>query len=206
MKKKWIVILLVAALLLTSGIAIADGQYKKIEVYFSKINLNVNGQPLELSRESILYNGTIYMPLRNLTESLGAEVTWDDVNRSVNLDFIIDDASQLVFSSAKIGIYQYITIQNNDILNAMIDHFKKEDMNGMKDVLARYEQLRQVAVDLQDEEMALVIEKMQASGELMRSGYQSKSLNDYYLAWTIFNTNAGNLVELLRNRIAGSAE
>lgn len=74
-----VIIVAIVAFILSTGYAIADGQFKNISVYFSKINMNVNGQPMELSRESIFYNGTIYMPLRDLSETLGAEVTWDDI-------------------------------------------------------------------------------------------------------------------------------
>jgi hypothetical protein len=206
MRNKRIFIVAFIAFILSTGFAIADGQFKNITVYFSKINMNVNGQSMELSRESIFYNGTIYMPLRDLSETLGAEVTWNDTNRAVNLDFLLDNKGQTVFSSAKKGLYQYIAMENNDIMNQMIKQFKKEDMNGMKTVLARYDKLRLMARDLQDDDLELIFEKMMASGELMRSGYQSKKLDDYYLAWTIFNTNAGNLLSLLRDRISASIE
>lgn len=206
MRNKRVLIVAIIAFILSTGFAIADGQFKNISVYFSKINMNVNGQSMKLSRESIVYNGTIYMPLRDLSETLGAEVTWDDTNRAVNLDFLLYNKGQTVYSSAKKGLYQYIAIENNAIMSQMINQFKKEDMNGMKTVLARYDNLRLVAVDLQDDELENIFEKMMASGELMRSGYQSKELDDYYLAWTIFNTNAGNLITLLRNRISDSIE
>ncbi len=206
MRNKRVIIVAIVAFILSTGYAIADGQFRNISVYFSKLNLNVNGQPMELSRESIFYNGTIYMPLRDLSETLGAEVTWDDTNRAVSLDFLLDNKGQSVFSAAKKGLYQYIAIENNTIMNQMINQFKMEDMNGMKIVLARYDNLRLMAGDLQDKELELIFEKMLASGELMRSGYQSKELDDYYLAWTIFNTNAGNLIDLLRDRIADSIE
>lgn len=206
MRNKRVLIVAIIAFILSTGFAIADGQFKNISVYFSKINMNVNGQSMKLSRESIVYNGTIYMPLRDLSETLGAEVTWDDTNRAVNLDFLLYNKGQTVYSSAKKGLYQYIAIENNAIMSQMINQFKKEDMNGMKTVLARYDNLRLVAVDLQDDELENIFEKMMASGELMRSGYQSKELDDYYLPWTIFNTNAGNLITLLRNRISDSIE
>lgn len=80
-------------------------------------------------------------------------------------------------SSAKKGLYQYIAIKNNTIMNQVINQFKKEDMNGMKTILARYD----MAKDLQDLDLEVIFEKMMASGELMRLGYQSKELDDYYL-------------------------
>lgn len=202
MKYKKIAITVIIAFILSAGYAIADGQYKQITVYFSKLNMNVNGQAMELSRESIFYNGNIYMPLRDLSETLGAQVTWDDSNRAVNLDFLLDNKGQTVFSAAKKGLYQYIAIENNNIMNQMIADYKKEDMNSLKNVLARYDSLRLISRDLQDDELETIFEKLMASGELMRSGYQSKKLDDYYLAWTIFNKNAGNLIEVLRNRIS----
>jgi hypothetical protein len=204
MSNKKIVMFVIIAFVLSAGYAIADSQYKQISVYFSKFNMNVNGQAMELSRESISYNGNIYMPLRDLSETLGAQVTWDDTNRAVNLDFLLDNKSQTVFSAAKKGIYQFIAIENNSIMNQMIADYKKEDMNNLKNVLTRYDSLRLISRDLQDDELELIFEKLMASGELMRSGYQSKKLDDYYLAWTIFDANAENLLDQLRNRISDS--
>lgn len=205
LKKKIIAASLACILLTSGGIAMAAGGYKKIEVYFERIHLKINDQPLELNRDSIIYNGTIYLPLRNLTESLGAEVSWNDRDRSVNLDFMQDEKSQILFNTAKQGLYQYISIQHNDILNEMLNHFKADDMEAVKGDLARYEKLKEIAEGLQDQELAAVFEKLMSSGELFRSGYSSKNLDDYYLAWTIFQTNAGNLISVLKSRIQGSA-
>ena len=51
----------------------------------------------------IMYNGNTYLPLRSVAEMLGAEITWDGVNKRVNIEPKVQ--------------YKYITISNNTNTN-----------------------------------------------------------------------------------------
>jgi hypothetical protein len=201
MKYKLLVMLVALGLLFGSGIVWAEGKYKTIEVFMDRINFSVNGQELPMNKDSIMYNGSIYIPLRDLSDSLGAQVSWNEANRSVALDFV-NDLSGSMFQASQKGLYQYITIENNKIMTRMIDHFNANRMDLMKDEIARYDSLHSIAVDLNDKEMILIFEKLKISAELIRTGWLSKKLDDYYLAWTIFSTNAGNLNTLLKAKIS----
>jgi len=66
-----------AVAILTGGIVYASGRgiKKSIQVIMNGINLVVDGQTI--MDDNILYDGTTYVPIRAVAESLGKEVKWD---------------------------------------------------------------------------------------------------------------------------------
>ncbi|HEY0827402.1 MAG TPA: stalk domain-containing protein [Bacilli bacterium] len=202
MNKKWIATAVITLLLLiSSGVVWAEGRYKTIEVFFERVQIIINGQYVALSKDSLFYNGTIYIPLKNLGELMGANVLWESSTRSVNLDFSTDNAD-LIYKTSQIGLYNYISIQNNQIMNHMITYFKKDDMTNMKNVVRSYEKLGLMAEGMQDSELADILNKLRASTELLRSAWASKNLNeDYTLSWVMYINSAKSLNNLIKERI-----
>lgn len=194
-----------AGLLLFGGVTWAAGRYERIEVYFERIYVAINGQQSQLSRDSIIYNGSVYVPLRSMGELLSAEVSWSNEDRTVHLDFLKDRKGE-VYQASTQGIYQYIAIEHNRLLSEMIRYFKADDMSSMKNVIQEYVHLESVATNLQDENMALTFEKMSAAIELVRSGWETKKVDDYALAWTIFYNNADELNKDLKAKISENAK
>jgi hypothetical protein len=203
-KKKWIIMVLGSSLLLFGATAWAEGRIQSIQVMMERINIAVNGQTAELSKDSILYNGSIYVPLRSMSEMLGAEVSWDNSTRSVNLDFIPTQTGQ-IDAASQYGIYQYITLQNNSILAELIKALKSNDAKGMESARDRYNELQGIASGLKDEQLSKLLEKLGAAVELLRGGWISKNLDDYGVAWTIYNTNADAMNKLLKSKLSTDA-
>lgn len=56
----------------------------KIDVVFGRIVLMVNGE--KINKETLLYNGTTYVPLRASAEILGKEVAWDSTSNTAYID------------------------------------------------------------------------------------------------------------------------
>ncbi len=56
---------------------------KKIRVEFDEVDVEVDGR--EIETDDILYNGTTYLPLRQIADATGAEVSYDSVTKTVNL-------------------------------------------------------------------------------------------------------------------------
>lgn len=201
MKKK-IAIGLTAGLLLFGGIAYAGGAYKTIEVFFERINVALNGQESALSKDSIFYNGSVYVPLRSLGEMLGAEVSWEDSNRTVHLDFLKDLKDDMYQASTQ-GLYQYMAMENNRLMKEMVTAFQTDDVSVMQSVISDYDHLIRLAGQLGDTDTQTSLEKMKAALELLRGGWESKNVDDYALAWTIYYTNADKLIQSLKPKISG---
>lgn len=192
----------VLAFLLMSTTVWAEGQYRTIEVFFAKIDIAVNGKSMELSKQSIVYDGSVYVPLRNLSELMGAKVSWDDANSAVHLDFIYDQNEQL-FNASQNSLYQYIALEHNLIMKDMIEYFNNDDMDAMKSIIERYRQLRSLAQNMHDADVMLVLDKLTAAIEIVRSGWSNKDLDEYYLAWSIYTKNVANLNKLLQEKVKG---
>ncbi|WP_281887223.1 stalk domain-containing protein [Paenibacillus sp. YYML68] len=182
----------------------AAGGLQTIQVMFERVHIAVNGQQASLSKDSILYNGSIFVPLRSLGEMLGAEVSWDNLKRTINLDFIGAQSDELKQSS-ELGMYQYVAITNTYILQDLIQAMKKTDTAAMGEIRDRYAVLEQTVRDVGDEELAKSFAKMSAAVELLRGGWASKSFEDYSIAWTIFNTNAEKVNAVLKAKLDAAA-
>jgi uncharacterized protein YukE len=169
---------------------------------FDRINIAINGQQANLSKDSIIYNGSIYVPLRSLSEMLGAEVSWDDDTRSVNLDFIADYGHGTAQGAAEKGMYQYIAIQNNGIMADMIQAMKQNDAEKMKEIRDRYGELEKLSSDIQDAALSTSYGKLKAAVELLRTGWISKNFDEYSIAWSIYNTNAEKVNTTLKAKLA----
>lgn len=203
MKKKIAATILCFALLF-AGTGWAEGSLKSIEVLFERIHVSVNGQQAELSKDSIFYNGSIYVPLRSLSEMLGAEVSWNDEARTVNLDFIVNQAATLQSASQQ-GIYQYIALQNNSSMLLLKEALLNNDTNRMGQVRERYKELETLAGTLKNDALSQSFAKLAAAVELLRGGWSAKNLDDYSIAWNIFSANAEKVNTLLKAQLSAGA-
>ena len=78
-----IICISVIAILLMSTV-FAAGVKKNIEVLFNSVNLTVNGN--KVNAETIVYNGTTYVPLRATADMLGKEVGWDQKTSTASIN------------------------------------------------------------------------------------------------------------------------
>lgn len=76
----------------------------------SDVRVYVNGA--RVNEEVIIHNDRTYVPIRAVSEAMGADVKWDDVSRSAYITFTEDDAIAKIVSDvspsvvAIIGIYE----------------------------------------------------------------------------------------------------
>jgi hypothetical protein len=92
MKSKWKKLMIGALfifMILASSTGLAEDVQKTIEVYFNKVNLEVNNQPVVT--QNILYNGTTYVPLREVAEILSKEVGWENSTKTASINNKKDD-------------------------------------------------------------------------------------------------------------------
>lgn len=92
-KTKLIIIVLILANLFIGSIVLATNGAKMIEVLFNYVNLEVNGELVEV--DNILYNGTTYAPIRAVAGILGKEVGWDGDTNTASINdgqtFTVDE-------------------------------------------------------------------------------------------------------------------
>lgn len=78
------VFVLVVSLFLLSSFVLGDSVEESITVLFNSINITVNGESVESN--NILYEGTTYVPLRDVAEMLGKEVSWDGDTKTAGIN------------------------------------------------------------------------------------------------------------------------
>ncbi|CAH2215106.1 copper amine oxidase N-terminal domain-containing protein [Tepidibacter aestuarii] len=88
--KKRILCLTFILILICGTLAFSSGYTKSITAYFYNIKVSLNGKTLNFSNEPFIYGGNVYVPLRDVSESLGVNVAWDDRNKTV---YMHDDGS-----------------------------------------------------------------------------------------------------------------
>lgn len=80
--KGFVLGLIVATMLMST--VLGAGVQKTIDVVLNKVNITVNGNKVEGS--NILYDGTTYVPLRDIAEMLGKEVGWDGDTNTASIN------------------------------------------------------------------------------------------------------------------------
>jgi hypothetical protein len=93
--------------MLMGTVAFAGGVKQKIDVIFNAVNLEVNGKPVKA--DSILYNGTTYVPIRAVSEILDKEVGWDEKTNTAS----INDKRNETPAKDIAGKYEYVSKDEN---------------------------------------------------------------------------------------------
>ncbi len=81
-----------ATIMLTSVFAVAKDLYKKIDVIYNDIKIEIDGErfiPKDVNGnvvEPFIHNGTTFLPVRALATAFGKEVLWDDETYTVSLN------------------------------------------------------------------------------------------------------------------------
>ncbi|MEK8128601.1 copper amine oxidase N-terminal domain-containing protein [Paenibacillus filicis] len=199
MKKKLVVSLLLMSTVLY-GTAFADSGWRKIDAMFSQISLTMNGQKADMRGDVMFYEGSIFVPLRSLSEALGAEVSWNGKTQTVDVDFTSDKTKDIYNASQK-AMYQYLIMQNNAVTAELIAGFKGDDEARLLRTNERYEKLRDIAKQIGDERNAVLFDKMMASMQIVISGWSSKNVSDYSLGWALYNDYAKALNTALAEKV-----
>lgn len=103
--------LLTMVFLFSPILALAETQ-QAIDVIFGRIKLVVDGKPVD--KETLLYNGTTYVPLRAAAEILGKEVEYDEDSKTAyindrykSFDEVIDSLKNGLTPSGMSFTYKY---------------------------------------------------------------------------------------------------
>ncbi|WP_274362491.1 stalk domain-containing protein [Paenibacillus thermotolerans] len=70
-----------------AGGAAAADKLEQVLVYVQPdIKITLNGEMKKLEKSPLVYNGTSYLPLREIAAVTGAEVTWDEKNKTAHIN------------------------------------------------------------------------------------------------------------------------
>lgn len=124
MKRKITAVLLSITLLLPLSISASNG-LTSIEVYPNTINVQVNGQAV--TADNFLYNNTTYVPLRAVSEMLGAEVTWDSGTNTAEVIRYSENVEAVYARQTLLDDFMFISMLKNYAPN-FISYLERTDM------------------------------------------------------------------------------
>lgn len=99
---------IIGCMLMTTMPVLANTVLQKIDVVLDGVNVEVNGS--ELDSNSILYNGSTYLPLRKVAEAVNKNVEWNQTTMTAN---IVDKKSE-----------------TSEVGGALLDNFKTYEKDG----------------------------------------------------------------------------
>jgi len=81
--RKFLIGVLVGCLLMMTTPVLADSMLQSIDVVLDNVQVQVNGEKLDIN--TILYNGSTYLPMRKIAEVIGKDVEWDNETMTANI-------------------------------------------------------------------------------------------------------------------------
>ena len=135
--KKFIAGLLVGMMLMTGAVYAAGG---KIEVSLQSLKYYFDGVEKTPNSQGFIYNGTTYVPIRFMAETLGKEVTWDGEKNAIYIGQKPEGLSPIKSSqSYENGTYRGAYLESNEMQVGV--QFKLED-NIIKSISFRHLQYK----------------------------------------------------------------
>lgn len=80
-----IITTLVVLILMGGSVAFGVGYSKQITAWYYNIQVKLDGRALNFSKEPFIYDGSIYIPLRDVSQNMGLKVTWNNETKTVDL-------------------------------------------------------------------------------------------------------------------------
>ena len=115
---KKILSIIISLTLIASGTPCANAE--TIDVTLNSVNLVVNGESIQTP--NILWNGTTYVPIRAVSESLGCDVSWYDSTRTAD----ISNYNKTSFFTALNDLYRYrvaVAYSEGILVGAIVDYY-----------------------------------------------------------------------------------
>ncbi len=82
-KSKYVLICVLIFMFIATTPVLANSIAKSIDVIFNSVKVQVNGENKNV--DSILYNGTTYLPMRKVAELVGKEIEWNQETKTANI-------------------------------------------------------------------------------------------------------------------------
>src|SRR5574343_1231874 len=81
--KDIIIGIIVGCVLIGTTPVLADSITQSIEVVLNSVKVQIDGE--NLNANTILYNGTTYLPMRAVAEAVGKDVEWNQSTMTANI-------------------------------------------------------------------------------------------------------------------------
>lgn len=112
-KLQGIVMGLIIGILLTVSFANATGTASQIEVYFKDLRFKIDGVEKAPDQKSFVYNGSTYVPIRFVSEALGAPVRYNEATSTITIGYAYAAAPEMNIDTNKSYLAQVTTTKGS---------------------------------------------------------------------------------------------
>ena len=77
--------IMLTSIIMTTGPAFARIAQETITVNFNNIRIAIDGRVMQTENEPFIYNGRTYLPVRDVADAMGFDVTWENATNTVHL-------------------------------------------------------------------------------------------------------------------------
>ena len=105
--KKFLIGFLVGCLLMMTTPVLADSILESIDVVMNSVEVQVDGEKLEVN--TILHDGSTYLPMRKVAEAVGKDVEWNQETMTANIVGKGDDVMEEIIVYEENG-YKHLSI------------------------------------------------------------------------------------------------
>ena len=143
MKKERVMAITLVLVLTVSSVAFGASALETINVARNDATIYVNGNVL--NADNFNYNGSLYVPLRAVSENMGMNVSWNDIDKSATIknDEIIKSSNEMYFShlianyahelySIHIGVLNYLTFDYSASSLDTLEAWSKEVVSKLE--------------------------------------------------------------------------
>ena len=120
---------LITGIIMSSSLAFGEATARKITAYFNDIKIYVDGVKINGADakgnkvEPFIYNGTVYLPVRAVSDAIGKDVTWDSNTYTVYLG----EAKQDTVGLSDLKPYEIENLLGN-FFDEDSDHYSRREI------------------------------------------------------------------------------
>jgi hypothetical protein len=86
---------LIVGIVIGAGLMFSTGAFaatvEQVKAIFFDYNIYVNGEKAELQARPLVYNGTTYLPVREVANLVGYDVTYESESATISLDTVVEE-------------------------------------------------------------------------------------------------------------------
>lgn len=93
---------------LLSSVVLAQGYYKKIEVLYNSIKIQVDEKTIQSDAEPFIFGNRVFVPIRTVAKGINCDVEWDNKTKTVLVKKYID-FPECDYLAGELFVYGMIT-------------------------------------------------------------------------------------------------
>jgi hypothetical protein len=149
--RKILIGMLIGASITASTAVFADSTLQKIEAYLNpSLTIKLDGKNIKLKNPPITYDGTTYLPLREVSDNFNKEVKWNEATQTIELNTISNAKGAINMNETFYNLKDVSTVLRDKYYNTeelSLSFMRISVLNGKQ--VVKYKDKEYIVDDLQ---------------------------------------------------------